>query len=356
MKAFEQVHRLVRQGLEQGAYPSAALAIGIGEQVYLKQTYGNCTESTLFDMASLSKILSATMIAFHFLEDGLLRLYDTVGFFFPEAPEDKKPITVLQLLTHTGGFAPHFYLSDFVENPSDAAKAILEHPLERAPGTAPAYSCMGYILLGKILEKIGGAPLDQLASAYVFDPIGMKHTGYHPSGDIAPTERSRTTGELYHGVVHDENARFLRGISANAGVFSDLNDTIRFTQMLSLGGRLPDGTQYLSPAMLQAALVNRTPDSKGEFRGLGFNLSRSPGNFLGDLMSPRAYGHTGFTGTSIALDPDTGLWVVLLTNRVCPTRENTQLIRMRSLIHNAAAAEASRLTAEHAAQTGAVLS
>ena len=118
---------------------------------------------------------------------------------------------------------------------------------------------------------------------------------------------------------------------------------ITFTKMLACNGRLDNGTRYLSPAMLRAALINRTPHSSGEFRGLGFNLAGSPRNFLGDLMGPRSYGHTGFTGTSIAVDPDTGLWVVLLTNRVCPTRTNTRLVRMRSLIHNAAATEASRL-------------
>jgi CubicO group peptidase (beta-lactamase class C family) len=113
--------------------------------------------------------------------------------------------------------------------------------------------------------------------------------------------------------------------------------------MLSLGGKLPGGGRYLSPAMMQAAIRNRTPNSRGEFRGLGFNLAGSPSNFLGDLMSPRTFGHTGFTGTSFAVDPETGLWVVLLTNRVCPTRANTKLVRLRSLIHNAAAAEASRI-------------
>lgn len=343
MEAFEQVNQLIRQGLAQGAYPSAALAIGIGGKVYLKQTYGPCTDNTLFDMASVTKILSPTMIAFRFLEDGLLRLYDCVGDFFPDAPADKRDITIVQLMTHTGGFPAHFLLSDFTANPGDAARAILEHPLDRAPGADPIYSCMGYILLGRILEGIGGAPLDSLAQKYVFAPLGMTHTGYHPTGDIAPTEHDPATGKLLQGVVHDENARFLGGISANAGVFSDLNDMIAFTKMLACGGRLDDGTAYLSPAMLRAALINRTPRSAGEFRGLGFNLAGSPRNFLGDLMSQRAYGHTGFAGTSIAVDPDTGLWVVLLTNRICPTRANTQLVRMRSLVHNAATAEASRL-------------
>jgi CubicO group peptidase (beta-lactamase class C family) len=202
---------------------------------------------------------------------------------------------------------------------------------------------MGYILLGKILEQLGGAPLDILAQKYVFGPLGMAHTGYHPTGDIAPTEMDPVTGKLLCGVVHDENARFLKGISGNAGVFSDLNDMIIFTRMLALGGKTQDGTAYLSPAMLSRALENHTPNSKGEFRGLGFNLARSPRNFLGDLMGSRTFGHTGFTGTSFAVDPETGLWVALLTNRVCPTRANTKMIRLRSLIHNAAAAEASRI-------------
>lgn len=346
MEAFEQVHQLIRQGLEQGAYPCAALAVGIGPTVYLKQTYGDCMENTLFDMASVSKILGPTMVAFHFLERGLLRLYDTVGLFFPNAPADKKDITILQLMTHTSGIKDHFLLSDFCNNPEDAVDVILNHPLAQASGGDPIYTCMGYILLGKILEQIGGMPLDKLAQKYVFDPLGMTATGYHPSGDIAPTEMDPATGKLLQGVVHDENARFLQGISANAGVFSDLNDMITFTKMLAMGGKTENGEAYLSPAMLRTALRNRTPDSKGEYRGLGFNLAGSPWNFLGDLMSPAAYGHTGFTGTSFAVDPATGLWVVLLTNRVCPTRTNVKMIRIRSLMHNAAAAEASRLVSE----------
>lgn len=343
MDAFDRVDCLIRQGLEQGAYPCAAVAVGIGQKLYLKKAYGDCSEHTLFDMASVSKILSPTMIAFRFLEEGTLRLYDTVGDFFPDAPEDKRGITVAQLMTHTGGFAAHFFLSDHTADPAEAADVILKHPLAQAPGGDPIYSCMGYILLGKILEKIGGAALDVLAQKYVFDPLGMKNTTYHPAGDIAPTEMDPVTGKLLQGVVHDENARFLKGISANAGVFSNLDDMIIFTKMLACDGKVDNGPAYLSPAMLHTAIANHTPGSVGEFRGLGFNLAGSPRNFLGDLMSSRAYGHTGFTGTSIAINPDTGLWVVLLTNRVCPTRSNPQLVRMRSLIHNAAAAEASRL-------------
>jgi len=346
MEAFDKVHHLIRQGLAQGAYPSAALAIGIGQKVFLKETYGNCGSNTLFDMASVTKILSPTMIAFRFIEEGMLRLYDCVGDFFPDAPGDKQGITIEQLMAHTGGFKAHFFLSELISDPSDAAGAILQQPLAQAPGESPIYSCMGYILLGKILEKIGGAPLDELAKKYVFEPLGMHSTTYHPSGDVAPTEIDPATGIPLRGIVHDENARFLRGVSANAGVFSNLDDMTVFAKMLACEGKMENGSSYLSPAMLHAALINRTPNSSGEFRGLGFNLAGSPKIFLGDLMSPQAYGHTGFTGTSIAIDPETGLWVVLLTNRVCPTRNNTTLVRLRSLVHNAAAAEASRILSD----------
>lgn len=343
MEAFESVHRLLQQGLEQGAYPSAAAAAGIGPELYFKQTYGECDTHTLFDLASVTKILSPTMIALRFLEEGKLRLTDAVGDFFPEAPADKRKITVEQLMTHTSGIGDHFYFSDFTDDPGDAVKVILEHPLEQPPGGDPIYTCLGYILLGKILERLGGAALDVLAEKLVFGPLGMKRTGYHPEGETAPTELDPKTGRPTQGIVGDRNARFLGGIAGNAGVFSDLEDMIVFAKMLACGGRRPDGTAQLSTETLRAAIVNRTPDSRGEFRGLGFHLAGSPGSFLGE-MGDRAYGHTGHTGTSIAIDPETGLWVVLLTNRVCPTRANTKWFALRPMIHSAAARSISTLT------------
>lgn len=166
MKNFEQVCRLVRQGLDDGAYPSACLSVGIRGSVCVRQTFGPARETTLYDIASLSKIVGTTMIAFRFLEEGRLRLYDTVEQFFP-APEDKKGITVLQLMTHTSGLPAHFYLSEEADGPGDAVRAILAHPLEHAPGALPVYSCMGYILLGRILEQIGGQSIDRLAQEYL---------------------------------------------------------------------------------------------------------------------------------------------------------------------------------------------
>lgn len=333
MEIFEKTRALVRQGLEMGAYPAAALAIGRGEQVLVTEYVGACGADTLFDLASLSKVVSTTMVAFRFLEEGKLRLTDRVADFFPQTPEDKKNITIFHLMTHTSGISPFFFLSREARDPEDALRAILDRPLVQGVGVGPIYSCMGYILLGKILEKVGGAPLDVLAQTWVFDPLGMTHTTYHPRGDVAPTERDGITGQLIQGVVHDENARFLQGISGNAGVFGNLTDLSRFAAMLSCGG-----SPFLKPETLAMALENRTPQGP-EYRGLGFQLAGSEKCFLGTQMGPGAFGHTGFTGTSIAVVPDTGLWVVLLTNRVCPTRDNVALHPLRRQIHDTAARE-----------------
>lgn len=333
MELFEDTRALVRQGLASGAYPAAALAIGRGSRVLVTECYGACGENTLFDLASLSKVVSTTMVALRFLEEGLLSLTDRVGDIFPQAPADKREITVFHLMTHTSGISPFFFLSKAAPGPEGALEAILARPLVQRTGEGPIYSCMGYILLGKILEKVGGAPLDVLARKWIFDPLGMSHTTYHPQGDVAPTERDSTTGKLIQGVVHDENARFLGGISGNAGVFSNIGDVSRFAAMLSSGG-----SPLLKPETLALAQENRTPQGP-EHRGLGFQLAGSEKCFLGTELGPGAFGHTGFTGTSLAVTPDGGLWVVLLTNRVCPTRENTALIPLRRQLHDTAARE-----------------
>lgn len=341
MEVFARTKELVQQGLNMGAYPAAALAIGMGEKTCEVATFGDCREETLFDMASVSKVVSTTMIALQFLEMGKLALTDRVGDFFAEAPEEKQNITVFQLMTHTGGISPFFFLSKYASTPEQAVEAILRFPLVEQPGKEPKYSCMGYILLGKILEQVGGAPLDELAQSLVFTPLGMTHTTYHPEGDVAPTERG-SDGKLLQGIVHDENARFLKGISGNAGVFSNIGDMAKFAKMLSCNGKLPGGNCYLSGETLAIARKNYTPQGL-EYRGLGFHLAGSPNNFLGDRMSRQTFGHTGFTGTSFAVDPETGLWLVLLTNRVCPTRDNLQLMPLRRQIHNAAAEECRKL-------------
>lgn len=349
---FEKTVQLMEQGLAEGVFPSAALAVGVRDKLLLSRCWGNTslfapaepiTPDTLYDMASLSKLIGTTMAAFSLIESGSLCLANTVGEFF-EAPEDKRYITIRHLMTHTSGISAHFLLEKYASGPADAARAILEHPLAYPTGSGTVYSCMGYILLGKILEKISGLPLNRLVEKTVFEPLGMRATTYSPAGSVACTERDPQTGKILQGVVHDENARFLHGISGNAGIFSTLNDMVKFASMLACGGKTETGV-YLSTPMLQAATRNYTPGME-ENRGLGFKLNGGGAPFMGDLLGPKAFGHTGFTGTSLAVDPETGLFVVLLTNRVHPTRENTKLIRFRNLVHNCIAAEWARVLFE----------
>ncbi|MCL1796622.1 MAG: beta-lactamase family protein [Clostridia bacterium] len=338
MDGFAFVQAMLESAVAEGIFPAAAAAWGRGDRDPEYRYAGEANADTLFDVASLSKILGPTMLALKGLENGLLTLEDTVGDFLP-APPDKAGIKLRQLLTHTAGFEPTYRLDETVSDPALAAEDILRRPLQSSGG-APVYSCIGFILLGMMLEARFAKPLDTLVRDEVFIPLGMGRTGYGPltgaaAGACAPTEADPVTGVAWRGTVHDENARFLGGVSGNAGIFSDIRDMARFAFMLAQGGG-----DYLKPATLRAAIVNRTPGYP-ERRGLGFQLA-GPETFFGDLFPDSAFGHTGFTGTSLAVDPETGFYVVLLTNRVHPTRENVRHLRFRRALHNRMYAALSR--------------
>lgn len=353
---LEQAASLVREAVQSRAIPSAALAIGVKDALYVRETWGVTSftpegkpvdERTLYDMASMTKIMSTGMIALRLLQDGVVDLADPIGRYLGDVPEDKREITIFQLLTHTSGLPAHVMLEDFITDPGDAAELILNTPLAAPCGTVVIYSCTGFILLGKILEHILSGRLDELAREMVFRPLGMESTSYHalkggrlidPSlaGNAAFTEKDPKTGEWLRGVVHDENARFLTGISGNAGVFSTLEDGIRFAQMLACGGETPGG-RFLAPSILQAAIHNYTP-GQDENRGLAFHLANGFQSYSGAFFDQHAFGHTGFTGTHLLVSPETGLYVLLLTNRVHPTRENTAQLRLRRVLHAAVSA------------------
>lgn len=340
MKTFDFMEPMLRQAVLDGCFPSAAAAIGVGGRPLGVCAVGNADVRTRFDVASMTKILSTTMLALLAIENGQITLWDTLSRFF-DAPDDKKDITIFQLMTHTGKFTPSFDLRAEAEGPDDVAACILRRPLEDVAGGAPSYSCMGYILLGKILEHVYGDTLDVLAKNLVFAPLGMQRTGYLPEGgNIAPTEINAETGKAWRGIVHDENARYMGGVSGNAGVFSDIGDCARFAAMLASGGE-----GLLSPAMLRKAIRNYTP-GHDVHRGLGFHLAGTPYSFMGDLFPDDAFGHTGFTGTSLAVDPATGFYAVLLSNRVHPSRENDKHLRFRRVFHNRVYAAFSRMAGE----------
>ena len=327
---------LLEAGLEEGCYPGAAAACGCKDEVFAISTVGKIADDrtgvdryTRYDMASLTKLLAPTMLAFQALEKGDLTLWDTLERYFDDVPQDKADISIFHLMTHTSGLEPSLRLERFNPDPAQAMRVILESKLLCRPGTEPNYSCMGYITLGKILERIYGEPLNVLAEKRVFAPLGMQNTGYLPKGsNIAATEIDPDTGKALQGVVHDENARFLGGVSGNAGVFSDIEDMIKFARMLSKGG-----DDFINPAIFRKALVNYTPQSETH-RGLGFHLLDSGCSFMGDLFPEGSFGHTGFTGTSLVVDPSTGFYVIILSNRVHPTRENLKLMRFRRRAHN----------------------
>lgn len=283
-----RAEQLLEQALHDHVFSGAALAIGNQDQLFVKKTIGHVsyepgaadvTASTLFDMASLSKILGTTFCAFHMIEDGSLCLQDTLADFFPDVPDDKN-ITIFNLMTHTSGLPAIMLLWELCEKPEQVVQTILHAPLAYPTGSGVTYSCMGYILLGKIMEQITGRPLNQLAQEWTFAPLGMSSTGYRPVSKCQPdytaayTETMTLSGPGIPGLVHDENARFLNGISGNAGVFSNLNDMIRFATMLT-----HDGQPLIGHRLMELALRNYTP-GLDENRGLGFQLSGPAPTFL----------------------------------------------------------------------------
>ena len=330
-----------------GAFPRASAAWGTAEGIIGRYdepptaVEPDAAGAAVYDLASLTKVVSTTMIALRLLDRGALSLSDTIGRFLA-APEDKTDITLLDLLRHTGGFAAHIRLDRTMPRGGavePAAAALLDAPLEYPPGAKVVYSCLGFIVLGAVLEKIGGASLDRLARELVFDPLEMHDTGYKPlewtdRERIAPTEWDAESGAYVHGEVHDENARFLGGVSANAGLFSTAADLGRFAAMLARGGE-----GFLERHTLESATRDRTP-GMATGRGLGFQLYRpSSGSVIGDALGEGAYGHTGFTGTSLFVSPRHGAFAILLTNRVHYGRDLSVMPDYRARFHEAVVLE-----------------
>ena len=319
--------KILNGGLESNAFPCYAAAVGDKDRIIFRALGGarsiyperkELEEGTLFDMASLSKLIATTMAALRLIEKNRLSLDDKIGDFF-ENCYGKENTTVFELMTHTSGIKAHFPLWLRGIAPSDAADEILRENFGYTPKTDAVYSCMGYILLGRILEIIENEPLDSIVSCNVLAPLGMKNSFYNPNSEMAcaATERDCDSGEIICGKVHDENARFLNGVAGNAGLFCDLDDCIRFARMLSMRGE-----GFISTELFDYAVTDLTP-SFNEHRGLGFQI-------VG-----KRYGHNGFTGTSIYVHRESGVFAILLTNRVHPTRDNRGLFAIRNEFHKA---------------------
>ncbi len=330
---------LLERGVREGAYPCYAAAVGRGDEVWFSGIGGNralypeplpLTEDTLFDMASLTKLMGTTMAALRLIDAGKLHLADRVGDFFDEC-HGKQAITVHQLMTHTAGIPAHFRLWTTGISPADAADAILAHPLAAPTGAQVIYSCMGYILLGKLMEKLCGTSLDRIVRREVTEPLGLTNTMYCPPADriCVTTEKKPEQSDYICGHVHDENAHFLGGISGNAGLFSTLDDTIRFARMLSRHGK-----DYLSPSLFASAIADHTASLPEFSRGLGFQLYRDGLFSGGSCMSRGSYGHNGFTGTSVYVDKDIDCYCILLSNRVHFGRDTEDFFTYRRAFYD----------------------
>jgi CubicO group peptidase (beta-lactamase class C family) len=251
---------------------------------------------------------------------------------------DKAGITVRQLLTHTSGIPGQIPMYHWCHTRDEMLDGIRELPLQFEPGTDVTYSSQGFIVLGLVAEAASGMPLDALLRERVTGPAGMARTVFGlPEQDqprAAATEDCPWRGRVVQGTVHDENAEVLGGIAGHAGLFAPLADLESLAQLLCRGAR-NDRAVVLSPAAL-AVMTSPATDQLRLRRCLGWQGRDARLSPAGDLAGPNSYGHTGFTGTSIWIDPDAGRYVVLLTNRVHPTRRGMQIARVRRLVHNAA--------------------
>jgi CubicO group peptidase (beta-lactamase class C family) len=367
VKKFENSIRLIHAAIEKKYFPCACLEVGDRNGRIFRYIEGNRSiypkkepvfENTLFDMASVTKILPTTMLVLKFIEAGKICLTDSIGDFF-KVPDGKEFITILNLLTHTSGIKYGLKIIDKVSDISDSneiVSTILNLEPSLPIGSEVDYSCLGFILLGKILEIVGDDTLDRLSYKYVFKPLEMYNTTFSPKGEnIAATDFDTISDRCSIGVVHDHNSRFLGGVAGNAGVFSNLDDMSNFAQMLSNFGKYKS-TQYLSKAVFMKALHNYTLGMRGmsQGRGLGFlvipdlsvnmqpELYKAVTNPSAELFSTGSYGHTGYTGTSVLIDKITGLYVVFLTNRVHSEKFNNAILRFRRMLHNSIMVEYSK--------------
>lgn len=354
--------KAIEEAIEQEDIPGAVLAVvHQGKLAYLKaygckQTYPTAEPMdvhTVFDMASVSKSMSTAICAMILVERGQLRLSDPVTVYIPEFSGE---IHVSDLLTHTSGLPPYAPAGELAEkygspNPKGLIDYIAACKTDFKPGSAFQYSCLNYITLQHIIETISGQSLRDFAKANLYVPLGMQHTDYCPSGELlsrcAPTEKQKD-GSVLKGVVHDPLARIMNGgVSGNAGVFSDANDVAILAAMLLNNGEY-NGRRILSPLGVKA--MRSIPRQVSPFgRSLGWDVFSPYASNHGDLLSPDTYGHTGYTGTSIVIDPDNDLAIVLLTNSVHPD-DNGKAIRLRSLVANAVAASvypAERIYTDH---------
>ena len=366
----------VNEGIEKKETPGAVVLVARRGGVVWRKAYGAraivpqreaMTADTIFDLASLTKIVATATSVMILVERGKLRLNDPVSLYIPELKgEGREKITIEQLLTHRSGFAPDFDLSEQWSGYEEMLKRLYREPLRNAPGARFVYSDINFITLGEVVRRASGRPLDEFASENIYRPLGMRDTGFRRIGErnslqprrdnattlarIAPTENVRgmrsylggtgeqgTEGErVLRGEVHDPTANRMGGVAGHAGLFSTADDLAIFCQMIMNGGEY-GGVRILSPLTVAEMTRPRQVTEDGGARGLGWDINTSFSSNRGDLFPVGSFGHTGFTGTSIWIDPASETFVVFLSNRVHPDGKG-DVSPLRARVVNIAAA------------------
>ncbi|MFW5993609.1 MAG: serine hydrolase domain-containing protein [Halanaerobiaceae bacterium] len=345
--ACNEITKFMEGAVEAGVFPGAVLGIAQGEKLIYSQAFGKIayddnTEvsvDTVYDLASLTKVLITTTAIMQLNETGKLNLHDYLKDFFPEVREELEEIRIDQLMTHTSGLPA---IVQLWKEPGDRDK-VLEYLLNLEPVAEPGqkvlYSDPNFLLLGFIVEKISGLKLADYARKYIIEPGELKKTDFNPLennneielNQIAPTEYCSWREKQIHGEVHDENCAFLGGASGQAGLFSNVKDLVKLMAMIL--NQDEKKVNILSPA--SSRIIARTYTRKdGEMRGLGWDKGGNIRSSSGIYFGSKALGHTGFTGTSIWTLPESGLTVILLSNRVNGGRENQKIIKLRPRLHN----------------------
>lgn len=344
------VSRVMRQSIAEGAFPGAAVAIGRRGRVVMTRGYGQLsgrgsgrvTSRTRYDIASLTKVVGTTTALMKLYEAGRIDLDAPLARYLPDyAAGGKGKVTLRQLLAHTGGLrADTRFHERGITTRKGLLAALRKTPLVRKPGIEAEYSDLGMILLGLVVERVSGQSLGDYLRREVFEPLGMTDTGFRQAGPqafdatIAPTEHDASfRRRTLQGEVHDEKAHILGGTAGHAGLFSTARDLSRFASTLAAGGIAPNGRRFLKRETIE--LFTR---SQVGGRGLGWDRKSPTGSSAGGRMGPRSFGHTGFTGTSMWIDPKSGVFVVLLSNAVHPSRDNKRVQAVRPRVADLAVA------------------
>jgi uncharacterized protein YbbC (DUF1343 family)/CubicO group peptidase (beta-lactamase class C family) len=346
-KRLDGIAPLVEAAVQAKKIPGAVVLIGHDGHVVYRRAFGErslvperapMAVGTIFDIASMTKVIATTTAVMQLVEQGKIELSAPVSDYWPEFKQNgKELVTIRELMTHYSGLPPDLELKPAWTGYDTAMQMIVAAKLDVPPGTRFIYSDINFETLGEIVRRVSGEPLDIYCVEHIFKPLGMKDTMFKPPAllrsRIAPTQYEHgSSGPVLWGVVHDPTSRYMGGVAGHAGLFSTADDISIFAQMLLNGGTC-NGVQILSPLSIEKMTVPQTPPNKMVLRGLGWDLD-SPfasghGERLGalyisnrgELFDVGSFGHTGYTGTSIWIDPVTKTYVILLTNRVHPNNK-----------------------------------